>query len=194
VPLHSPCTCRRRREVEGPRRETLRLRLLCRPRSARTELTSRSCPQLEADEFRRAHFEHAGDYEVLVRKLQAVGRYLAAFTERLKQAMAKGITQPHVAMERVQDEIAANIAKDPAQSPFYAPFKDLPTSIPSAEQAKLRSRAKAAITVVVNPAYGKFMDFFRRDYLPRAPRWAYPACRTARPTTTTSCATTPPPT
>jgi len=67
---------------------------------------------------------------VLVRKLQAVGPYLAAFTERLKQAMAKGITQPHVAMERVQDEIAANIAKDPAQSPFYAPFKDLPTSRP----------------------------------------------------------------
>jgi uncharacterized protein (DUF885 family) len=125
-------------------------------------------PQLEADEFRRAHFEHAGDYEVLIRKLQALGPYLAAFAERLKQAMAKGITQPRVVMERVPDEIAANIAKDPTQSPFYRPFEDLPASIPSAEQAKLRSRAKAAITDVVNPAYEKFLDFFRHEYLPRA--------------------------
>jgi uncharacterized protein (DUF885 family) len=138
------------------------------PDQAQGLITQLWGPQLEADQFRRAHYEHAKDYEALIAKLQTLGPYLTAFTERLKQAMAIGITQPRVVMERVPDEIAANIAKDPKQSPFYAPFKDLPASIPSAEQAKLRSRAKAAITDVVNPAYEQFLDFFQNDYLPRA--------------------------
>ncbi|MGH8216798.1 MAG: DUF885 domain-containing protein [Rhodanobacteraceae bacterium] len=125
-------------------------------------------PQLESDRFRGAHYDHAKGYENLIRKLDALGPYLAAFTERLQQAMAKGITQPRVVMERVPDEIKANIAKDPTQSPFYAPFKNLPESIPAAEQAKLQSKARDAITKVVNPAYQKFLKFFQDDYLPHA--------------------------
>lgn len=125
-------------------------------------------PQLSGDEIRSAHFEKAEGYENLIRKLDALGPYLAAFTDRLKQAMAQGITQPRAVMERIPDEIAANIAKDPMQSPFYAPFKNLPDSIPAAEQATLQSRARAAITQVVNPACEKFLTFFKNDYLPHA--------------------------
>ncbi|TAN06384.1 MAG: DUF885 domain-containing protein [Rhodanobacteraceae bacterium] len=125
-------------------------------------------PQLAADEFRGAHFDHAGGYEGLIRKLNALGPYLAAFTARLQETAAAGITQPRVVMERVPGEIQANIVKDPTQSPFYAPFNTLPDSIPAAEQARLRQQAQTAITTVVNPAYTRFLDFFMHDYLPRA--------------------------
>jgi uncharacterized protein (DUF885 family) len=125
-------------------------------------------PQLSSDEFRGAHYDNAKGYETLIHKLNALGPYLAAFTERLRQAMDQGITQPRIVMERVPDEIKANIANDPTQSAFYAPFKDLPDSIPSAERAKLQRQAQDAITRVVNPAYGKFLEFFQDDYLPRA--------------------------
>lgn len=138
------------------------------PDAAQGLITQLWGPQLSSDEFRDAHFDNAKGYAGLVRKLNALGPYLAAFTGRMQQAMAKGIVQPRVVMERVPDEIAANIARDPEQSPYYAPFKTLPDSIPAAEQKKLRDDAKAAITGVVNPAFEKFLAFFKHDYLPHA--------------------------
>lgn len=125
-------------------------------------------PQLEGEELRRAHYDNAAGYRALLRKLDALGPYLDAFTLRLQQAMAQGITQPRVVMERVPAEIEANIAQDPTQSPFYAPFKNLPDSIPAAARAQLQQQARDAITGVVNPAYAKFLQFFEHDYLPRA--------------------------
>ena len=45
--------------------------------------------------------------------------------------------------------VAAAIAtvaelKDPTESPLYAPFKKLPTTIPAAEQARLQAQARPA--------------------------------------------------
>lgn len=138
------------------------------PDQAQGLITQLWGPQLSSDEFRGAHFDNAKGYADLVRKLNALGPYLAAFTQRMQLAMAHGITQPRVVMERVPDEIAANIATDPEKSPYYAPFAKLPDSISAAEQTKLRDAAKAAITGVVNPAFSKFLDFFKEDYLPHA--------------------------
>ncbi|HEY9111513.1 MAG TPA: DUF885 domain-containing protein [Rhodanobacteraceae bacterium] len=138
------------------------------PQEAQGLVTQLWGPQLSSDEFRGAHYDDAKGYEILIHKLDALGPYLAAFTTRLKQAMAQGIVQPRVVMERVPDEIKANIAGDPTQSPFYEPFKNLPDTIPAAQQAKLQRQARDAITKVVNPAYEKFLKFFQDDYLPRA--------------------------
>jgi len=138
------------------------------PDDAQGLITQLWGPQLAGIDFKDAHYDNAKNYETLVHKLNAVGPYLAAFTERLQQAIDKGITQPRMVMERVPDEIKANIADDPTQSPFYAPFKKLPESIPTDQRAKLQSEARDAITRVVNPAYEKFLKFFQDAYLPRA--------------------------
>src|SRR5690625_1706718 len=135
---------------------------------AQTLITQLWGPQLAGNRFKGKHFDNAAGYERLIRKLHAVAPYLDAFTARLKKAMAKDITQPRVVMQRVPDEIAANIAEQPEDSPFYAPFKHLPDNIPTAKQAELQDQAKAAITDVVNPAYKQFLDFFKHDYLPQA--------------------------
>jgi uncharacterized protein (DUF885 family) len=125
-------------------------------------------PQLAGEELRDAHYDNAAGYQALLRKLNALGPYLDAFTTRLRQAMAADVTQPRVVMARVPDEIKANLASDPAQSPFYAPFKTLPGSIPPADRARLRQQARDTIVSVVNPAYAKFLKFFEADYLPHA--------------------------
>lgn len=138
------------------------------PADAQGLMTQLWGPQLDGDEVRDAHYAGAAGYWHLVHKLQATGPYLAAFTLRLQQAMAQGITQPREVMQRVPGEIAANIATDPVQSPFYAPFTHLPDSIPAAEQTRLRDAARQAIVRDVNPAYAKFLAFFRDDYLPHA--------------------------
>ncbi len=125
-------------------------------------------PQLAGDEMHGKRFTNAQGYAGYLRKLNALGPYLEAFTRRLRQAMAQGISQPREVMQRVPDEIRANIAENPVHSPFYAPFQKMPDAIPAAEQARLQGEAKQAITQVVNPAYEKFLAFFERDYLPHA--------------------------
>ncbi|MGH8225281.1 MAG: DUF885 domain-containing protein [Gammaproteobacteria bacterium] len=138
------------------------------PDAAQGMITQLWGPQLMAGSVKQLRFDSLADYQNWIKRLQGVGAYLDAYTERLKQAIAKGITQPRVVMERVSGEIQGAIAKDPTQSDFYYPFKDMPSTIPAAEQAKLRAAAKDAIANVVNPAYEKFAAFFNNDYLPHA--------------------------
>ncbi|MDE2466477.1 MAG: DUF885 family protein [Alphaproteobacteria bacterium] len=64
------------------------------PDDAQGLITQLWGPQLAGDEFKDKHYDNAKDYATLVDKLNAVGPYLAAFTQRLQQAMAKDITQP----------------------------------------------------------------------------------------------------
>ncbi|HEX5314414.1 MAG TPA: DUF885 domain-containing protein, partial [Gammaproteobacteria bacterium] len=125
-------------------------------------------PQLMAGSVKQLRFETLADYRNWIQRLQSFGSYMDAYTERLKQAVAKGVVQPRVVMARVPAEIQGSISKDPTQSGFYYPFQEMPETIPAAEQAKLRTAAKAAITNVVNPAYEKFLAFFQNDYLPQA--------------------------
>ncbi|HEX7340561.1 MAG TPA: DUF885 domain-containing protein, partial [Rhodanobacteraceae bacterium] len=125
-------------------------------------------PQLEGNEVRDGHYRTRTDYQRLLGKLDTTGDYLAAFTARLRDGMAHGITQPREVMVRISDEIRANIVKPVTDSPFYAPFTHMPDTIPAAEQAKLQAQARRAINDVVNPAYTKFLAFFEHDYLPHA--------------------------
>jgi uncharacterized protein (DUF885 family) len=59
-------------------------------------------------------------------------------------------------------------AGSPEASPFYAPFKTMPSIIPAATQASLRAEAQAAIRDAVVPAHAKLLGFLRNDYIPGA--------------------------
>jgi uncharacterized protein (DUF885 family) len=58
--------------------------------------------------------------------------------------------------------------KNPEDSEFYAPLKNLPSNIPADEQARLRADAKQAIETRVIPAFAKLLTFFREQYVPQA--------------------------
>ena len=54
------------------------------------------------------------------------------------------------------------------KSPFYAPFKDMPNTIPAAEQAALRAAVVMTINDSVDPSFAKLLKFFREEYVPGA--------------------------
>ena len=58
--------------------------------------------------------------------------------------------------------------KNVEEAALYGPFKQMPASIPAAEQARLREEARRAIRQSVMPAYAKLLAFFRNDYMPKA--------------------------
>ncbi len=125
-------------------------------------------PQLLTGTIKQLRFDTLADYRNWLTRMQTFGTYMQAFTQRLQQAMGRGITQPRVVMQRVPAEIEGAISKNPMQSGFYEPFKRMPAAIPASEQARLRAAAKKAIIEVINPAYAKFATFFKADYLPHA--------------------------
>ncbi|MEJ1966147.1 MAG: DUF885 domain-containing protein [Gammaproteobacteria bacterium] len=106
------------------------------------------------------------DYEHWIARLKTIDRYLAQNQSLLEEGIREKRTQPRVIMERVLPQITALTKSSPEDSPFYAPFRRIPESIPQAERARLQAEGKAAIESVVIPAYARFEKFFRERYLP----------------------------
>ncbi len=106
------------------------------------------------------------DYRHYIERLRTIMPYMDQTIALLRQGVKDGMTEPRVVMQGVPAQIAANIVSRPAASPFYAPFRNMPSLIPAAEQARLRAEAKAAIAQVVTPAYRKLQQYFDHDYLP----------------------------
>ena len=75
---------------------------------------------------------------------------------------------PRVLMNRVPAQIKAQIVADATTSPFYAPFKRVPATLPEAERQALAAEARALISDRIVPAYRKLQTAFERDYLPHA--------------------------
>ncbi|HEX8757227.1 MAG TPA: DUF885 domain-containing protein, partial [Steroidobacteraceae bacterium] len=111
-------------------------------------------------------FQNEADYRNFLHRLQTFRPYMEQTIALLKQGVADGMTEPQVVMKRVPHQIAAYVVTDPAQSPMYEPFQQMPDIIPAGEQAQLRAAAKAAIAGDVTPAYREFQQYFDHEYLP----------------------------
>ncbi len=122
--------------------------------------------QLESSLVRTLRFLTAEDYANWVKRLEGFGPYLDQTVALLREGVKEGITQPKVIMERVPHQIAAQIVDDPEASRFYEPFKEMPETIPAAEQDRLRGEAAAAIRDQVVPAFRRLQSFFSDEYLP----------------------------
>ncbi len=111
-------------------------------------------------------FATVKDYENWLARLGQFDGFMDRNIELMRTGIAKKIVQPRVIMERVPAQIATQIVDDPTASPFYAPFRTMPDSIPAADQARLRAAAVQTIGTTIVPAYRRFDEFFRKEYLP----------------------------
>lgn len=111
-------------------------------------------------------FKTVQDYENWIARLGSLDTYVDQTIELMREGMRRGLVQPRVIMERVPAQIAKQVVTDPAESPFYAPFRKMPDSIPAADQERLRSAARRAIEQDVLPAYVRLQKFFNEQYLP----------------------------
>ncbi|MBS0445798.1 MAG: DUF885 domain-containing protein [Proteobacteria bacterium] len=101
---------------------------------------------------------------------------LAAFPLRVGQeialmrdGMALGWVPARPVLDRVIQQIDAQLPADPARGPFYAPFAQLPASVAPAEQETLRAAARSAIAGHVVPAMKRLRAFVIDEYGTQAP-------------------------
>jgi uncharacterized protein (DUF885 family) len=106
------------------------------------------------------------DYENWIARLRSFGAYVDQVSALLQIGMREKRTQPRVVMERVKPQLLAQNVSKPEESPFFAPFKQLPSSFSPADRARLTSGGRDAIATTVLPAFARFSRFFNEKYLP----------------------------
>ena len=106
-------------------------------------------------------------YRNYIAQMRDVPRYYAEQQANLRLGLARGFTPPAVTMQGRDAGVAVVAeARDPAATSFYAPFKEMPASIPAAVQAELRADGVAAIRDAVIPAHRDLLTFLRGTYFP----------------------------
>jgi uncharacterized protein (DUF885 family) len=154
-------------------------------------ISPRSGVQTYAQYTEQLRFANAADYEHWQRRLETYPRAVEETIALLHEAVARKMLWPRPSMQRVPAQLDRLIA-DPERSPFYEPLARIPATIPAADAARLRERARDAIANRVNPALRELRAFVAERYLPAAPADAglVHVSRTARRSTRTSHAAT----
>lgn len=116
----------------------------------------------------RGTFHTADDYRRYLKLLADIPRYFDEQTVNMRAGLARGFSQPRVTLTGRDQSIADVVDAQGESNLFYTPFKQMPASIPAAQQAQLRAQALAAIDGSVIPAYAKLLSFIRQEYLPHA--------------------------
>ncbi|MCC4600337.1 DUF885 domain-containing protein [Xanthomonas melonis] len=108
------------------------------------------------------------DYQRYLTMLADIPRYFDEHTANMRAGLARGFSQPKVTL-RGRDQSIADVVQARGQAnPFYAPFKQLPATLPAPLQAQLRQQAVQTIDTQVIPAYARLLHFIRSEYQPRA--------------------------
>lgn len=111
-------------------------------------------------------FTTTKDYEDLVARLNGAPALIEQTIALLQKGLEQKFTPPQITMRDVPQQVLNLIVKDPGDSSMLAPFKEMSSLVPAAEQARLRQAATDAFTKKVAPAYQKLHDFLVAKYLP----------------------------
>jgi uncharacterized protein (DUF885 family) len=106
-------------------------------------------------------------YHAFLGRLRDVPRYFDEQMTNMRAGLARGYTVPRVSVLG-RDRTIEPYVKGDATNPLYAPFTQMPATIPPGDQAALRAEAFTVIRDVVAPAYRKLLTMMRDEYLPKA--------------------------
>ena len=96
-------------------------------------------------------------------------RYFDQQIANMRAGLARGFTPPRVTLQGRDESVAQVVQAGPGEgSPFYAPFRTLPATIPAVRQAALRAEAIRVIAGAVVPAHRRLLAFLRDTYIPGA--------------------------
>lgn len=116
----------------------------------------------------RAGFRNAAEYRNYIARMRDIPRYFDEQTANMRAGLARGFTAPRAALVGREKTIEPFANPDAEANPFYGAFRQMPTSIPAAEQEALRAEGRKAIEEAVAPAYARLLPFIRDEYIPGA--------------------------
>ncbi len=106
-------------------------------------------------------------YRNYLARLRDVPRYFDEQIVNMRAGLARGFTVPRVSVVG-RDKTIEPYVKPDTTNPLYAPFAQMPATIPAADQAAMRREAAVVLRDVVAPAYARLLTMIRTEYLPKA--------------------------
>jgi uncharacterized protein (DUF885 family) len=106
-------------------------------------------------------------YRAYLGRLRDIPRYFDDQIANMRAGLARGFSVPRVSVVG-RDRTIEPYVKGDTTNPLFAPFLQMPSSIPASDQRELRASAEGAIRDVVAPAYGRLLAMIRDEYLPKA--------------------------
>jgi len=119
-------------------------------------------PQLVA----QLSFTTAKDYDDWIARLRAIPNAFEQVTTNMSIGIDDKRVPPKYLLEKVLDQVKELAGQKAEDSPLAMPLKSFPTSIPAAEQERIRSAMLAVIGKQVLPAYTHFARFLEVTYIP----------------------------
>ena len=108
------------------------------------------------------------DYDDWIARLGKIDQVIDQTITLAERGRKLGIVAPAILMERIPDQISAQLVEFAADSPFFTPFETLPESFSAADRERLRAAATETIEETVLPAYRELDHYFNKKYLPAA--------------------------
>ena len=115
----------------------------------------------------RQGFANAAAYRSYLARLRDVPRYFDEQIANMRAGLARGYSVPRVAVLG-RDKTIEPYVKADSTNPLYAPFADMPASLPPAERDALRAEAAGVMRDTIVPAYSKLLAMMREEYLKKA--------------------------
>lgn len=134
-----------------------------------TPLTPLQGIQLRANIVAVTPFASLQDYENWLARLQALDGLVDQTIEVLAQGIGQGRLPPQMVMRRVLPQLQALQTEKVQDSPWYAPFGDMPETIDAQVRTQLDLAARSVIGEIVNPAFARLHTFVEKRYLPACP-------------------------
>ncbi len=113
-------------------------------------------------------FRTLQDYKNWLSQMRDIPRYFRENIANMRAGLKRGFTPPRVTLEGRDSSITTVINAKPEATPFYVPFKQMLSTIPAAEQARLRAQGVQEIRDIVQPAYRNLLKFWDDEYVPHA--------------------------
>ncbi len=109
-----------------------------------------------------------GNYRTALALDAAFAQVLDNAVARFRQGMASDVVESKLTVRNMIEQIDAQLAQPPGQSPFYSPVLNFPAGLPESSRSLLRGEFGAVIRDSIEPAYRRLRDFLATDALPAA--------------------------
>jgi uncharacterized protein (DUF885 family) len=113
-------------------------------------------------------FKTVKDYEDWLKRISAFREWSDTAVANFRKGMAANIVLPRSLVVKMIPQMNDLVVKDPEQSLFYGPIRNLPADFSDADKARLTAAYRQAIMEELVPAYRQLGDFLQNEYLPKA--------------------------
>jgi prolyl oligopeptidase len=111
-------------------------------------------------------FSTIRDYDDWLARMSKVEYVIEETIALAEKGRKSGYMSPNVLMQRIPEQITAQLVDEAEASPFFKIFEELPDTIPDADQSLLKETARSTIDETIVPAYRKLARYFSTTYLP----------------------------